>query len=76
MCGQEIKFSEIKSLGLRLAAMRWEKGLTQRQLADEVGVTHAIIGRYETGIAEPSVTMAAKIAKALGMTLADMVPGL
>lgn len=36
-------------IGERIAAIRKEHGLTQRELAQKVGVSHGHIGRIETG---------------------------
>ncbi|GEM_PF-1123452 len=42
------------------------RGMTQRQLADKVGVTEVTISRYVKGIRTPRATIAQEIAKALG----------
>lgn len=44
---------------------RIKKGMTQEQLADEVGVIRQTISNIECGIARPSVETAQAIAKVL-----------
>ena len=46
------------------------RGMTQRQLADKVGVTEVTISRYVKGIRIPRATIAQEIAKALGSDVA------
>ena len=43
------------TVGERLKTLRTENRYSQTQIADMCGVTQATIGRYETGVAEPSI---------------------
>ncbi|WP_080577989.1 helix-turn-helix domain-containing protein [Pseudomonas chlororaphis] len=54
--------------GKRLAHARAEKNLTQRELADAVGITWSQISRYEAGKAKPRLAVLLKLADALGTT--------
>lgn len=49
-----------------LRKARIDKGLTQEQLADMIGVVRQTISNIEVGIQMPSVETAKLIAKALG----------
>lgn len=49
----------------RLAKLREERGLTQRELAERVGTDQQSIARYELGERSPKVDMIAKLADAL-----------
>lgn len=51
---------------------RTRKGLTQRELADRVGVSQEQIHRWETGRLTPRLEAATKIADALDVTLDDL----
>lgn len=47
----------------RLQELRGQRGWTQAQLADEVGVSRQTINSIETGRFEPSLTLALKLAR-------------
>jgi len=49
--------------------LRIELGMTQQQLAHEVGTAQSNISRLETGVARPSLSFLKKLAKALGADL-------
>lgn len=54
-----------KQFGDRLKRLIHIKGMTQSQFARELGVTEATLSRYITGIYEPSVSKAERIAEIL-----------
>ena len=58
-----------KRLGRRIKTLRKELGLTQEDLAFEVGVNRSYMGFIERGEKNPSLAMLKKIAKALGVSL-------
>jgi putative transcriptional regulator len=47
----------------QLQQLRGERGWTQAQLAEEVGVSRQTINSIETGRFEPSLTLALKLAR-------------
>jgi repressor LexA len=51
-----------------LVVVRNQKGLTQQELADQVGVTRTTIANYESGLRDPSTPIVRKIAEVLGVT--------
>ena len=53
------------SISTQIKHFRKEKGLTQEQLANAVGVSVMTIRRFEAGTREPKTPMLTKIAKAL-----------
>lgn len=55
-----------------LRAIRKQRGLTQRRLAELLDVEQPTIGRYEGGRA-PTLTQAQEIADVLGVSLAELV---
>lgn len=57
----------------RLAALRKEKGLTQQQLAERVGLHQTQIHRYESGSSEPSMDALRRLALALGTSTDALV---
>lgn len=56
----------------RLREARRENGLSQQQLADDVGATRQTIGLIEAGRYNPSLKLCLAICKALGRTLDDL----
>ncbi|HEX8773742.1 MAG TPA: helix-turn-helix transcriptional regulator [Pyrinomonadaceae bacterium] len=56
----------------RVAKLRKDAGLTQQQLAEELGVTSVTISRVETGVAV-SPLLLARIAQRLGHNLTDLL---
>lgn len=57
----------------RLARLRKDKGLTQKELAEIVGLNQAQVHRYEKGAAEPSMSALKRLALALGVTTDELV---
>ena len=45
----------------RLKQLRREKGLTQKQVANAIGVVPTAITNYESGIREPSIAVLKKL---------------
>lgn len=43
---------DAKKTGELIAAMRKQKGMNQRQLAERLGVTNKAISRWETGVSQ------------------------
>lgn len=65
------------SLGTRLRKFRKEAGMTQRELAEEIGVTESAVRNYELGYRNPNKANLAALAKTLGVTeeaLSNMGP--
>jgi transcriptional regulator with XRE-family HTH domain len=46
----------------KIAELRKEKGLSQRQLAKEIGTSQANLSRWEQGLIEPSIIECWKLA--------------
>ena len=53
--------------------LRKEKGWTQEQLADAVGMKRAVISKYESGMVSPSFDMIQKIAAALNVPITSLM---
>ncbi|HHX69565.1 MAG TPA: helix-turn-helix transcriptional regulator [Gallicola sp.] len=56
-----------------LKEARIKKGLTQRQLAEKLGVKYQLIQQYEYGKLIPSVKRLIQLAKILDIDLNDIV---
>ena len=53
-------------VGERIRTRREELGLTQAQLADELGVTHQHVSEIESGASAPSLDLLVRVARRLG----------
>ena len=60
----------MKNLKLKFARM--EKGLSQIELAEKIGVTRQTIGMIEAGDYNPSLKLCTAICRELGKTLNDL----
>lgn len=56
-----------------IAAARIDKGMTQKQLADALGVGQSIIARWETGGRVPKMQTLQRIAAALGVDWTTLI---
>ncbi len=61
------------SFGKNLARFRKEKGLTQEDLVKHSGVAISQIRRYEADKSSPTLEVITKLAKALGVSLDELV---
>ncbi|PCI97014.1 MAG: transcriptional regulator [Flavobacteriales bacterium] len=61
------------SFGNRLLEVRKKRGLSQEILAKELGTQGPAIGRYERGVAKPTIEVAGKLAKILEVSLDYLV---
>ncbi len=57
------------SLGVRIKALRAERELQQRQLAEKAGLTPSMVSQIESGRLTPSLHTLGKIAAALGVPM-------
>lgn len=64
-----------KKIGEFISHARKEKGLTQRQLADEIGVTDKAISRWETGRGMPDTGTIPFLCTALGINVNELLSG-
>ena len=65
----------VSTLGERIITARKNKGWSQAQLADVLGVNLKNVSRWELNQANPNIEAAALLAKALGVSL-DYLGGL
>lgn len=66
-------FGYIEGLGNRIYHLRKKAGLTQKQLAEKVGVSYRAISKYELDHVSPSSKTAQKLADALDVTLEELL---
>lgn len=65
----------MKAFGKRVATVRKSKGVTQQQLAEQIGMSVVAIAYIETGKRWARLGTLNKIAKALKVNVADLFTG-
>lgn len=55
--------------------VRLSKNITQKQLAEAIGVDHTVISKFEKGITSPSVSRLEQIAKVLDVRVDTLLTG-
>lgn len=56
-------------------ALREQHGLTQRELADRIGVTDKAVSKWETGRGVPDIALVEPLARTLGVSVAELLTG-
>ncbi|MEO3860915.1 helix-turn-helix transcriptional regulator [Acrocarpospora sp. B8E8] len=65
---------QARAIGVRIRAAREARGWTQTDLADRTGYTQATISRWEGGHRDITAIDLLRVADALGVTAADLLP--
>lgn len=66
---------DAKRVGVRVRALRDEKGFTFDSFVEEVGLGRGYVSELERGLVVPSLHALKKLATALDVTMADLVTG-
>lgn len=66
---------ERKSIGTLIAALRRANGLTQKQLADQLGVSDKAVSRWERDESLPDLTLLPVIADLFHITVDELLRG-
>ena len=61
--------------GALIAQIRKEKELTQKQLADKIGVSNATISKWETGKGFPDISLLEPLSEALNVSVSEILLG-
>ena len=59
----------------RIAALRRQKGLSQAQLAEQLGVSPSAVGMYEQGRREPSADTLVALSEVFGVSVDYLLTG-
>lgn len=57
----------------RIRQLRTDKGVTQQELADALGITQQAVGRWERGLATPDSSTLPRIADYFGVTVDELL---
>jgi transcriptional regulator with XRE-family HTH domain len=61
------------TIGKRLQSVRKRRGLTQKELADKIGMTREVVASYETGRSHLTATTLLDIAAVLRVTVNEIL---
>ena len=61
--------------GAVIKALREKRTLTQKELADKIGVSHKTVSKWETGKGLPDITLLEPLAGALGVSVSELLAG-
>lgn len=61
--------------GAMIKRLREEKGLTQTELAEKIFVTDKAVSKWETGRGYPDISLVESLAKALGVSVIELLSG-
>ena len=64
-----------QTLGGRIAALRKEKGMTQLELAQQMGVTDKAVSKWERDLACPDIQTLPRLAQLFGITVDELMQG-
>src|SRR5688500_18195555 len=64
----------VERFARRLRELRAERGLTQAELAEKAEVTATYVSKLESAGAAPGIDLVEKLATALGVGIADLIP--
>lgn len=63
------------TIGNRISSLRKEKGITQEEMAERLGVTPQAVSKWENDISCPDILLLPKIAEMLGVTVDELLSG-
>lgn len=64
---------KLKVIGKKIQDRRKQKGLTQKELADHLGITRVYMGYIEQGRESPSLHLMFRLSDTLGVKLKTLV---
>ena len=62
-----------QSMGDMISALRKEKGMTQKDLADRLSITDKAVSKWERNIAFPDTATIPKLAEMLGISVEELM---
>lgn len=68
-------YMDSKNVGNFISQLRLEKKLTQRELAEKIGVTSKAISRWECGLGFPDISLLEPLSKELGVSILELLKG-
>ncbi len=66
---------DMEKMGKLIQKLRKEKMMTQKQLADELGVSDKAVSKWERGMSIPDANLFEPLSQSLGITLTELLHG-
>lgn len=66
---------DMNKTGVFISTIRKQNNMTQKELAEKIGVTDKAVSRWETGKGFPDVSMLIILAEVLGISISELVMG-
>ena len=64
---------EAMNIGNNISALRKQKGITQEELANELGVSAQAVSKWENGTSDPSTSNLFALAKLYGISVEELL---
>ena len=64
-----------KTFGNQIASLRREKGMTQSELAEKMGVTDKAVSKWERDLSCPDVSSIPRLAEIFGISVDELMSG-
>lgn len=62
-----------QTLGMMISSLRKEKGMTQLELAEKMGVTDKAVSKWERDLSFPNINSIPKLAETLDVSVDDLM---
>ena len=62
-----------RTLGMMISSLRKEKGMTQLELAEKMGVTDKAVSKWERDLSYPDLNSIPKLAEIFGVSVEDLM---
>ena len=66
---------DYQKVGLLIATLRKEKGLTQKELSDKLGITDRAVSKWERGLGCPDVSLLDDLSRILDVSILEILKG-
>ena len=62
-----------QSLGMRIALLRKQRGMTQEELAEKMGISSQAVSKWENDVSCPDIQSLPRLARLLGVTVDELL---
>ena len=66
---------DLSKMAQFISELRKEKKLTQKELAEQLGVTDKAVSKWERGLSCPDISLLSKLSRVLGVTTSELLNG-